>query len=360
MERSLSAAGKLFLSGEYAVLWGGISRIACVGPRTEAHVRRRDDREVWIVIDEGLLRGMTTPLGVSWSSEVTAPFHFVARTIDLALRAHGKEALGFELALSASPRSDDGQKLGLGSSARATVLAAEACRFILEDRYDTLKLALAAHAQAQGGKGSGGDVAASFAGGIIRYRRYDLARISASAESGPFLSSLLQAPPVDLWKLPDRPVHLSFVFTGESASTSSMIGQVEAKLDAKARAAFVGQSDVLGQQLEEGMLSGDFGAIVSAVNELQKLLSSLGALETESMRRALALARSYGAVGKMSGAGGGDGCVVFSPSAEVQQEMLDGMKAREFLALPLTIEAGLRGEQRPNETLMRWLAPSRR
>lgn len=350
----------MFLVGEYAVLWGGTARVACVGPRTDAHVRRRDDREVRIVIDEGLLRGMTTPLGVRWLEEVTAPFHFVSRTVDLALRAHGREALGFDLALSPSPRSDDGQKLGMGSSARATVLAAEACRFILEDRYDTLKLALAAHAQSQGGKGSGGDVAASFAGGIIRYRRYDLARIAASAESGPFLSSLLMAPPVDLWRLPERKVHLAFVFTGKSASTSSLIGQVESRLDEAGRADFVRQSDALGQRLEDGLQQIDFTLIAAAVTELQQLLSTLGALETDEMQRALALARSYGAVGKMSGAGGGDGCVLFSPSAEVQADMLEGFKAREFFAVPLTVESGMRGEPRANETLLRWLAPSRR
>ena len=64
----------------------------------------------------------------------------------------------------------------MGGSARATVLAAEAARCVLEERFDALKLALVAHAEAQGGKGSGGDVAASFAGGMVRYRRYDVAR----------------------------------------------------------------------------------------------------------------------------------------------------------------------------------------
>ncbi|MFL5319683.1 MAG: mevalonate kinase, partial [Myxococcaceae bacterium] len=209
MERALSAAGKLFLSGEYAVLWGGTARIACVGPRTFAHVKRRDDREVRILLTEGAVHAMTTPLGANWSGEVPPEFSFVARTIDLALRAHGKEALGFDLALSPSPVGEGGRKLGMGSSARAVVLTAEACRFILEDRYDALKLSLAAHALAQGGKGSGGDVAASFAGGIVRYRRFDLARIAASAESGPFLASLIQSPPVDVWKLPPRPLQLS-------------------------------------------------------------------------------------------------------------------------------------------------------
>ncbi|RYZ40629.1 MAG: phosphomevalonate kinase, partial [Myxococcaceae bacterium] len=43
MERALSAPGKLFVSGEYAVLWGGVSRVAAVAPRTAAYVRRRQD-----------------------------------------------------------------------------------------------------------------------------------------------------------------------------------------------------------------------------------------------------------------------------------------------------------------------------
>ncbi|MDQ3274735.1 MAG: phosphomevalonate kinase, partial [Actinomycetota bacterium] len=38
MQRALSAPGKLFLAGEYAVLWGGTARIAAVGPRTFASV----------------------------------------------------------------------------------------------------------------------------------------------------------------------------------------------------------------------------------------------------------------------------------------------------------------------------------
>ena len=43
MERALSAPGKLFVSGEYAVLWGGVARVAAAAARTAAFVRRRAD-----------------------------------------------------------------------------------------------------------------------------------------------------------------------------------------------------------------------------------------------------------------------------------------------------------------------------
>src|SRR5262249_7075559 len=103
MERALSVPSKLFLSGEYAVLWGGTARIAAVGPRAHAYVRSRDDREVRLLLEAGGLRGYATALGVNWQSEISPAFLFAARTVDLALRAHGGETLGFDLALSPSP-----------------------------------------------------------------------------------------------------------------------------------------------------------------------------------------------------------------------------------------------------------------
>ena len=102
MERTLSAPGKLFVSGEYAVLWGGVSRVAAVGPRTAAMVRRRADSRVHVSVEEGTLAGWTTPRGVRWEGEVPPGFSFVARTLDEALRLHGREGVGFDLAVAPS------------------------------------------------------------------------------------------------------------------------------------------------------------------------------------------------------------------------------------------------------------------
>src|SRR5947208_1853400 len=82
-------------------------------------------------------------------------------------RLHAREELGFSLAIAPSFTAPDGRKLGMGGSARACLLAAEATRYVLGVRADTLKIALHAHASAQNGKGSGADVAAVFAGGLI-------------------------------------------------------------------------------------------------------------------------------------------------------------------------------------------------
>ena len=354
MQRTLSAPGKLFLSGEYAVLWGGVARIAAVGPRTGAHVRARVDRDVAIALEDGKLAGQTTPLGVRWTQAVPEAFHFAARAVDLVLRAVGRQVPGFGVALEPSPAASDGRKLGMGGSARAVVLATEAARYVLDASIDTLKLALLAHAIAQDGKGSGGDVAAIFAGGIVRYRRYDLTGLTRAATGSDLSGALRNAPPVELSRLPDAKLPLVYAFAGKSASTRFLIGEVEKRWTDTDRQRFVGRSDSLGQQLETGLAKGDFAAVAEATAGLQELLASLGPLETEEMARLLALARSVGCAGKMSGAGGGDGCVLVAPDAGAVAGLLESLRSRGILAFELTIEGGLRGES-GSRGLDRWL-----
>jgi phosphomevalonate kinase len=356
LTRALSAPGKLFLSGEYAVLWGGIARIAAVGPRTHALARQATDRRVSIVLEDGRLSGDATPLGVRWPEQAPDAFLFAARTLDLTYRALGTEGPGLELALASMERAPDGRKLGLGGSAWAAVATAEAARFVLEGRHDTLKLALTAHALAQGGKGSGGDVAAIFAGGVVRYRRYAVDGLLRAAKDGNLGGMLEQAPPVDLWRLPEVKLPLAYVFAGESASTRGLIAQVEARQTAAQRERFVGRSDGAGALLETGLLKGDFTSVSEAAAELEANLAELhDALETEPMRQALSLAKTHGCAGKMSGAGGGDGCVIFCPDDERRAALLAAYKSRGFLALPLSLEPGLRGEASPHPRLSEWM-----
>lgn len=361
MQRALSAPGKLFLSGEYAVLWGGTARLAAVGPRVEALVRRRQDRRVVIAVEQGRLQGQVTPLGVRWETAdgaVPEPFRFVARTVDESLRAlpGTREPLGFELSLSPSPVSPEGRKLGFGGSAMACVLAAEAVGFVLESPQDRLKVALMSHAGAQNGKGSGADVATVHAGGLVRYRRYDVAPLLKAAAGDRLPAALKAAPPVEVWRLPPSPLQLGYAFTRKSASTPLMVSQVEARLGLDERARFVARSDAWGEALERGLEVGDFNQVREAVEALEALLGTLGDVETEEMTQIIALCRTEGAAAKLSGAGGGDGCVIFAPDSKTLGRALEALQARGFHAFALTMEPGQRGEATAPAQLVQWLA----
>jgi phosphomevalonate kinase len=354
VDRTLSAPGKLFVAGEYAVLWGGIARVLAVGPRVRAFLRPRSDRRVDVLLSEGRLSGDATPAGVRWESTPSPAFHFVARTLDLALRAVGQDGPGFSVAFEPSP-TIDGLKLGFGSSARACVLAAEAARMAMGGTFDALKLALVAHASAQGGKGSGADVAACFAGDVVRYRSAEVSALVTAANAGGFGGALARSTPVDLWRVTPPRLPLLYVFTGQSASTPVLIADVERRLDAAARERFVVQSDALGQTLDEALARGDFAATRTATEALQTLLFSLGPTRTESIERILALAASSGCVAKQSGAGGGDGCLLIAPDVATRAAAQATFEARGLRAWPVTPETGLRGEALAPPALVEWV-----
>jgi phosphomevalonate kinase len=367
LERTLSAPGKLFLAGEYAVLWTnspsppgervgerGVSRVLAVGPRAHALVRPRSDRRVELVLEGGKLSGDATPLGVKWDRVPGQEFHFVARTVDLALRVAGRETEGFSIAFEPSPLVN-GHKLGLGSSARAVVLAAEAARTGLGADFDTLKLALVAHAEAQGGKGSGGDVAASFAGGVVRYRKYDVGPLIAAANQETLRAALPESPAVDLLRVATPKLPMAYVFSGESASTTSLVKEVERTWSPERRATFVTESDAYGDALESALTRGDFPAAKEAAAALQALLVSLGPTRSEALERILSLAEALGCGGKQSGAGGGDGCIVFGPDVAALDAFLSACGARGLFAMKVAPEPGLRGEATRHALLASWL-----
>ena len=271
--------------------------------------RSRDDREVHLVLAEGRLEGTLTPLGVRWKDAPSPPFAFAASALDLVVRAQARETLGFSLALSPTPVGPEGLKLGLGSSARAVVLAVEAAARLLEVR-SPLALAMLAHAEVQGGRGSGGDVAACSVGGLLRYRRWPVERVTAA----PALAlGLGAAGAPDVVRLGTTALPALYAFSGQSASTPGMIARVEAALSGEARQRFVEDSDALGQELEDGLRASRFAQVDEACRGLQHTLSALPGVSTPAMERIVALAHASGCTGKVSGAGGGDGCAPFAP-----------------------------------------------
>jgi phosphomevalonate kinase len=352
MDRFISAPGKLFVSGEYAVLWGGTARVAAVAPRGQAYVFRREDSQVHLVLEEGRLLGAITPLGVRFDREVPSGFRFIAQAVDEVVRAQGKASLGFTLAMAPTAPNPKGHKLGLGSSARAALLAAEAARYVLEARVDPLKAALTAHAVVQGMRGSGADVAASYAGGLIRYRRFPVEAVVNA--QGPRAAAYRVAPAVDLLRLNPAAWNVLYVHAGGSASTPLLIASAEQRLKEEARAAFVERSDVLGQELETAITKADHGLLSDALQAHRALLSEVGSLETDEAERALALAQAHGCAGKTSGAGGGDGCVVFCPDEGRAQDLLDAYAKRDIHAFAVRLEAGLRGEVKGDTLLRTW------
>ena len=134
-----------------------------------------------------------------------------------------------------------------------------------------------------------------------------------------------------------------------------IIQKVESLVAGPARQRFVESSDGLGRELEEGLRASRYAQVDEACQGLEEVLESLPGVGTPDAARILALARAAGSTGKVSGAGGGDGCVLFSPDEDARRALLAALGHRGFVAVPLSIEPGVRAESGVPPELRAWL-----
>jgi phosphomevalonate kinase len=269
------APGKIFLVGEYAVLEEGPAVLAAVSRHAVAQY----------------IPGMDAMSNV------------VREAVERA-RAEIGEAASALPPGSVLVNSDDfqhgNQKIGLGSSS-ATAAAAVGALFesagvsVEKNRERIYTIALAAHRAAQGGAGSGADVAAAVHGGLIRVERQPAG-----------------APLVESLPLPAG-LHLVVFWTGQAVSTTNMIEGVQkfAKKDPNAYRQMIDNLRETAEKFVTELRANSATGAVAAAGRYGRRLAVLGAaasvpIVTGTFTRASELAKELGGIAKPSGAGGGD------------------------------------------------------
>ncbi|TFD32241.1 mevalonate kinase family protein [Cryobacterium cryoconiti] len=336
-----SAPGKLFLLGEYAVLEGAPALLTAVDRRVEVTIDE-SRTGAWQVSAPNLgIRDLTLatdgalPAGLTDQQRAhLRVFDEVRATVQAAaLPTAARWSLTvppLTISIDSSALSRGGHKLGLGSSAATAVAltAALARAWALSlDQGELFRLAHAAHRSAQNGAGSGGDVAASVHGGLIRY--------TPGAAIVPL-------------RWPEE-LRISAVVTGEGSLTTRLVGRVadyaaenpaghRADLDRLARLA--GQAEAaLAEPADFLRLASDY---FSALCELDE--HARAGIVSARHRELHALARREGGVFKTSGAGGGDVGLAFSYAGEPTERLAGALARAGAAIIPLGFfAAGLQG-----------------
>jgi len=329
-----SAPGKLFLTGEYAVLAGAPALVAAVDRHARVHVALEPGAGPLVVesLAEGQRRVVADPahdalaLGGGDAGAVLAALR-VTRDAAPSLAATRAEVLVDTRGFLA-----DGRKLGLGRSA-ATVTAAVAAFLAAvgrQDRREVLDAALAAHALFQDGRGSGADVAAAVRGGVLEFRR-DGARVAVVPRTLP------------------RGLHLLVAWSGEGVATDPMLQRFAARTREPHA---LGELVAVSQRAAAAVERGDGAELLDAVASTADLLARLGdetgiAIVTPALARLMTAARRVGAVAKPSGAGGGDCGIALATSAAQADAVRAAWRAEGIMPLPVAIAAeGVRHEER--------------
>jgi phosphomevalonate kinase len=286
MQIAASAPGKLVLSGEYAVLDGAPAICLAVDRRARVTVERHDG-EISTVRAPGHTqitgRFDVRQGGVRWKDGAEA-----FALVDAVLRISNvskSEALTIELDTRDFVDSATDQKLGIGSSAAATVAL---CAALLEtdDRVSILNAARRAHAELQGGVGSGVDIACSLYGGLIAYRTEGSVATGVAWPQG---------------------LCYRFVWSGVAASTRDRLRQLDSAVSRPSRVRLASAAE----DIADAWQSGSAEAVLSGYRNYTERLREfseehdLGIFDSghdEVWREA----SSRGFIYKPCGAGGGD------------------------------------------------------
>ena len=317
------APGKMILVGEYAVLEGAPALVSAVNrearvcldtypgtglcvdaPQVQLHNFSCRLEEGALVADPG--RELPESLKV-----VSTVLEHFATEIEPRIQDH---CLSITIDTSGFVQSENGFKLGLGSSAAVTVALMRAVMaFLGKEGADILPQALferahGLHQKMQGGVGSGLDIAASVFGGLVAFPNRELHQAlipeKLDALSWPAMAS---------------------VFVGASASTTDLVMKVNT-LRTKSRETF---EDFMEQMREaathvivasrEGDLSGVREGCSAYCRLMERLGQASGAdIISEPHRRLRDLSIENGFDYKPSGAGGGDlGIILAKDEAEL-------------------------------------------
>ncbi|HEX5786727.1 MAG TPA: hypothetical protein VFY03_01000 [Woeseiaceae bacterium] len=284
------------LAGEYVVLDGAPAVLVAIDRRARAAIPAGTGGPA--PAEGGLLDAVCATLGVS-----------PPRGIVLDSRAFGADAAGSRV------------KLGLGSSA---ALAVALCRLLLPAATlprDVFEAAFAAHRRFQGGVGSGADVAASLAGGVLSFRM-------AGKEAG--AGSVRLAWPAGLaW---------AAWWSGVPASTPERVARFTASGPSPERERLAAAADAVTLAWQGGAetLLAEFVRYVEVLQAFDRR-HGLGIFAAGHDELAAA-ARRCGALYKPCGAGGGDVGIALATTPAALRRFGRAAAERGFRPLDLAVD----------------------
>jgi len=222
---------------------------------------------------------------------------------------------------------------GLGSSAAVCVATLGALRALVGDDPPGVDDVVRVHRAAQGGVGSGYDVATSLLGGVVRF--------DPTGED-------LQA---DRLAWPEG-LHYAVLTSGVKASTVALVERVRAWREAKGDEAerWVVPMGARARELAEAFAAGEVSKILSAVADAEEALVAMdraGAIGLMPRAHAelKAAVEDAGAYARTSGAGGGDCIWAVSPDQAVLDAAVEAARALGFARLEVAIsDQGLEAE----------------
>ncbi|MBI4170085.1 MAG: phosphomevalonate kinase [Candidatus Aenigmarchaeota archaeon] len=368
-----SAPGKLFISGEWSILEvGNYGLVAAVNNRVHVSVEALSGYDGISVTAEEfkihdarakILSSKLNFMNLDEKSKET--LKLLSTSLETAIKfaeEKGHKFKPFKIATSSKDtqlEADGGlKKVGFGSSAAVVVAATAAVLDFLgyvPTKEEVYKLSTISHYFAQGKVGSAFDVAASTYGGLFVYSRFDPEWLIKKVEAEEKLSVIVSEnwPGFYIEELEVPNDFLLLVgWTGESASTSSMIKQMNEFKKNNPETYFKHCNEIAktAKDAINAFKKKDYNNFYLHLLENENLLAELGKasgvnIETPQLRTLSDIAADCGAAGKLSGAGGGDCGIAVCFDRQIAEDIVAKWRAAGLYPLDVTIDKdGVRKE----------------
>ena len=191
-------------------------------------------------------------------------------------------------------------------------------------------------------------MAASTYGGLFVYSRFDPDWLTKKVESGEKITSIVKEKwpslVIEELEVPDN-FHLLVGWTGDSASTSAMIKQMN---EFKAKNTdtyfdYYNRIAEIAKNVIESFKSRNYEDFYSYIAENEHLLHRLGGasgvnIETPQLKKLADIAADYGAAGKLSGAGGGDCGIAICFDEVTANNIISAWENEGLIPLDVTID----------------------
>lgn len=317
MSVHVSAPGKLFLLGEYAVLDGAPALLTAVDRRVHIHIDYAAGSHWHLSAPDIGIDRLTLAHDGSLPTDLDAATRerlcvYAAVRASVA-RQQALPHYPLAIHIDSSAFHANGHKLGLGSSAAVAAALTAALTHVAGGRCERDALcrqAITAHRHAQNGTGSGADVATSIYGDVISYR-------ADTVQATRHWPSELAGMAVE---------------TGDGASTTELVARVRALAERD-------PGRYQQHMTRLARLATDAQAALADATRFMHLahtyFAELQALDAHARagivlprhRDLAALAAHHGGVFKTSGAGGGDLGLVFAPRGAPAERLVHALTA---------------------------------
>jgi phosphomevalonate kinase len=318
---SASAPGKILLCGEYVVLAGAPAIVTAVDCRALVVVETIPGVEYLLtapgMVDEALRFRREASGSYRWPGD---RYRLVEEVLE-ACPGLTATALSMHLDTQSFRDPQTGRKLGLGSSAALATALVAALDALFHAELDVQAIAAVAHRNYQSGKGSGADIAASFAGGTIRFQK-----------SGAQQNDVPRVQPIG-W-----PAGLEYrvLWSGRASDTETKLQQLEARkaMESKSADALAASATTVADLWDTSSADAVLGALRAFVADLRHFSADqeIGIFDG-GHQQLVAPAESLELVYKPCGAGGGDIGMVFGTSASALNAFCEYASSSGFSCL---------------------------